>query len=154
MSEEEDDYVAGRPAAAPTRADDKPGLTTSFRDIFNSMLFTQAPFDSPITDDSGNLLKDGDVIAELHTTESIKAFAERIIVRARKLNVEVIVHRSFHGSKKEGKPGQQHFKRLRSLFFQQSIRHVEVADACNADFLDTRYHSLYLIYTRTHRRKH
>ena len=77
------------------------------------MLFTQAPFDTPITDDSGNLLKDGDVIAELHTTESIKAFAERIIVRARKLNVEVIVHRSFHGSKKEGKPGQQHYIDLR-----------------------------------------
>ena len=40
-----------------------------FCDMFNSILFTQAPFDTPITDDSGNLLKDGDVIAELHTTE-------------------------------------------------------------------------------------
>jgi hypothetical protein len=49
-----------------------------FCDMFDSILFTQAPFDTPITDDSGNLLKDGDVIAELHTTESIKAFAERL----------------------------------------------------------------------------
>jgi hypothetical protein len=27
--------------------------------MFNSILFTQAPFDTRITDDSGNLLKDG-----------------------------------------------------------------------------------------------